>query len=45
MRITTEDIRVGFHTRQILKGISIDSGNKELVGIILDQTEAENPLF
>ena len=34
MRITTEDIRVGFHTRQILKGISIDSGNKELVGII-----------
>ena len=34
MRITTEDIRVGFHTRQILKGISVDSGNKELVGII-----------
>ena len=44
MRITTEDIRVGFHTRQILKGISVDSGNKELVGII-DQTEVENPLF
>ena len=34
MRITTEDIQVGFHVRQILKGISIDSGNKELVGII-----------
>lgn len=34
MRITTEDIRVGFHTRHILKGISVDSGNKELVGII-----------
>ena len=34
MRITTEDIRLGFHTRQILKGISVDSGNKELVGII-----------
>ena len=34
MRITTEDIQVGFHARQILKGISIDSGNKELVGII-----------
>ena len=44
MRITTEDIRVGFHTRQILKGISIDSGNKELLES-LDQTEAENPLF
>ena len=34
MRITTENIQVGFHARQILKGISIDSGKKELVGII-----------
>ena len=25
MKITTEDIQVGFHARQILKGISIES--------------------
>ena len=34
MKITTEDIQVGFHARQILKGISIESKDKELVGII-----------
>ena len=34
MKITTEDIQVGFHARQILKGISIESKHKELVGII-----------
>ena len=34
MKITTEDIQVGFHVRQILKGISIESKDKELVGII-----------
>lgn len=41
MKITTEDIQVGFHARQILKGISIESKDKELVGSS-DQTEAEN---
>ena len=35
MKITTEDIQVGFHARQILKGISIESKDKELVGICL----------
>ena len=30
MKITTEDIQVGFHARQILKGISIESKDKEL---------------
>ena len=34
MKITTKDIQVGFHARQILKGISIESKDKELVGII-----------
>ena len=34
MKITTKDIQVGFHARQILKGISIESQDKELVGII-----------
>ena len=34
MKITTENIQVGFHARQILKGISIESQDKELVGII-----------
>ena len=34
MKITTEDIRVAFHAREILKGVSIESENKELVGII-----------
>ena len=34
MKITTEDIQVGFHARQILKGISIESKDKEMVGII-----------
>lgn len=34
MKITTKDIQVGFHARQILKGISIESQDKEFVGII-----------
>ena len=34
MKITTENIQVGFHARQILKGISMESQDKELVGII-----------
>ena len=34
MKITTENIQVGFHARQILKGISMESKDKELVGII-----------
>ena len=45
MRITTEDIRGGFHTRQILKGISVDSGNKELVGIIGPNGSGKIPSF
>ena len=34
MKITTEDIRVSFHAREILSGVSIESENKELVGLI-----------
>ena len=34
MKITTKDIQVGFHARRILKGISIESKDKDLVGII-----------
>ena len=34
MQITTEDIRVSFQAKEILKGISIETRNKELVGII-----------
>ena len=34
MKITTENIQVGFHARQILKGISMESQETELVGII-----------
>ena len=34
MKITTENIQVGFHARQLLKGISMESQDKELVGII-----------
>ena len=34
MKITTQDIQIGFHARQILKGISIESQDKELVGIL-----------
>lgn len=34
MEIMTNDIRVQFGAREILKGISIESGNREFVGII-----------
>ena len=34
MKITTEDIRVSFQAKEILKGISIETRDKELVGII-----------
>jgi len=44
MKITTEDIRVSFQAKEILKGISIETRDKELVGSQLDPTEAENPL-
>ena len=30
MKITTEDIRVSFHAREILNGVSIESENNEL---------------
>ena len=29
MKITTEDIQVGFHARQILKGISAGTGRSD----------------
>lgn len=34
MKISTEDIRVAFQAKQILKGISLNADNKEFVGII-----------
>ena len=34
MKITTENIRVNFQAKEILKGISIETRDKELVGII-----------
>lgn len=34
MKITSENIKVQFHAREILKGISMEAGNKEFVGII-----------
>ena len=34
MKITTENIRVNFQAKEILKGISIETRDKELVGLI-----------
>ena len=34
MRIATEDIRVAYHTKEVVKGISLDAKDKEFVGII-----------
>ena len=34
MKITTENIRVNFQAKEILKGISIETRDKDLVGII-----------
>ena len=34
MKISAEDITVAFQAREILKGISVEVGNKEFVGII-----------
>ena len=45
MKITTEDIQVGFHARQILKGISIESQDKELVGIIEKNRSGKSTLL
>lgn len=34
MKLATENIKVAFHARQILKGVDVHAENKELVGII-----------
>lgn len=45
MKITTENIRVNFQAKEILKGISIETRDKELVGIIRPNGSGKSTLL
>lgn len=44
MKINTEDLHLSYGAQEILKGISIQSKEKEFIGLI-GRTEAENQRF